>query len=94
MSVRTDTQTRSRTDADVDLALCRSAAYVALACGFAPVDAEMHRRVASPEGADALHHALDHLGVEAEPALSREPNIFRVLIELPFSRIRGLPVGA
>jgi len=63
MSVRTDTQTRSRTDAD--LALCRSAAYVALACGFAPVDAETHRRVASPEGADALQSVLDHLGVEA-----------------------------
>jgi len=65
MFARPSTQTRSSTGADVDLALCRSAAYVALACGFAPVDAEMHRRVASPEGADALHHALDHLGVEA-----------------------------
>jgi len=65
MSVRTDMQTRSRTDADVDLALCRSAAYVALACGFAPVDEEVHRRVASPEGANALQRALDHLGVEA-----------------------------
>jgi DMSO reductase family type II enzyme chaperone len=65
MSVRTDTQTRFSTDADVDLALCRSAGYVALACGFAPVDEEVHRRVASAEGVDALQRALDHLGVEA-----------------------------
>jgi DMSO reductase family type II enzyme chaperone len=65
MSDRTDTQTRSSTSDDVDLALCRSAGYVALACGFAPVDQELHRRVASPEGANALQCALDHLGVEA-----------------------------
>ena len=64
MSVRTDTQTRSSSD-DVDLALCRSAGYVALACGFAPVDEEMHRQVASQKAAMALQHGLDHLGVEA-----------------------------
>ncbi len=63
MSARTRTQTRS--SADVDFALCRSAAYDALACGFAPVDEEVHRRVASPEGANALQRALDCLGVEA-----------------------------
>ncbi len=65
MSVRTDTRTRSSTGGDVDLALCRSAGYIALACGFAPVDEEMHRRVASPKGANSLQRALDHLGVKA-----------------------------
>ena len=65
MSVRTDTQTRSDTQGDIDQALCRGAGYVALACGFAPVDEEMHRQVASPEGANALQLALDQLGVPA-----------------------------
>ncbi len=80
MSVRTSTRTRSSTVGAVDLALCRSAAYVALACGFAPVDEEMHRRVASPEGANALQRALDYLGVEATfapPACTLEELVTR-----------------
>lgn len=65
MSVRTDTRIRSSAGGNVNLDLCRSAGYIALACGFAPVDEEMHRRVASPKGANALQRALDSLGVEA-----------------------------
>ena len=66
MSAQTSMPTRSSTGEAVDLALCRSATYLALASGFAPVDDEMHRRVASAEGADALQRALAHLRVEAK----------------------------
>ena len=65
MSVQTSTPTRSRPGDDIDLALCRSATYLALACGFAPVDEDMYQRLANAEGADALQCALDRLGVEA-----------------------------
>ena len=63
MSVRASTPTRSSDD--VNVALCRSATYLALACGFAPIDAEVYRRVASTEGANALQCALDQLDVDA-----------------------------
>ncbi len=49
--------------AEVDVALCRSALYEALALGFRPPTAETVDRLASPEGASALADAAANLDV-------------------------------
>lgn len=73
----------------LELALCRSLIYEALALGFCPPDREVAQRLASPEGSDALAEAaflLDPELGELVGALARDsreveelPRCFRLL---------------